>query len=60
MEKVSDWQPIAIAPAEADLELRIYDEGEYHTLVFPRRRDACWRDVGANRCMPLQPTHWRL
>ena len=47
--------------AEVDLELSIYDEGEYHALVFPYRRDGSgWRDVSANRNMSLQPTHWRL
>jgi hypothetical protein len=61
MEKVSDWQPIATAPAETDLELSIYDEGEYHALVFPCRRDGSgWRDEGANGRMPLRPTHLRL
>jgi hypothetical protein len=61
MEKVSDWKPIATAPVDADLELSVYEEGEYHALVFPCRRDGSggWRDVSANRNMPLQPTHWR-
>jgi hypothetical protein len=58
MEK--DWQPIATAPADTELELSIYDKGEYHALVFPCRRDGSdWRDVSANRFMPLKPTHWR-
>ena len=49
-----DSKPIATAPADADLELSIYDEGEYHALVFPCRREgSSWRDVGANRLMPL-------
>jgi len=61
MEKVSDWKPIATAPGDADLALSIYEDGEYHALVFPCRRDGSgWRDVSANRDMPLQPTHWRL
>jgi hypothetical protein len=61
MEKVSDWKRIATAPADADLEVSVYDEGEYHALVFPCRRDGSgWRDVSANRSMPLRPTHWRL
>ena len=25
-----DWRPIATAPADANLELSIYDKGEYH------------------------------
>ena len=40
MEKVADWKPIATAPVDADLELSIYEDGEYHALVFPCRRDA--------------------
>jgi hypothetical protein len=60
MGKVSDWKPIATAPAEADLELSIYDNGEYHALVFPCRRDGTgWRDMSADRFVLLQLTHWR-
>jgi hypothetical protein len=57
---MSDWKPIAAAPADTDLELSIYDEGEYHALVFPCRRDgSSWRDVPTSCFMPLRPTHWR-
>ena len=60
MEKVADWKPIATAPVDADLELSIYEDGEYHALVFPCRRDGSgWRDVSANHPMPLLLTHWR-
>jgi hypothetical protein len=60
MEKVSDWKPIATASAEANLELSIYDNGEYHALVFPCRRDGTgWRDMSADRFVLLQLTHWR-
>ena len=56
---MSDWKPISTAPADTDLELSIYDQGEYHVLVFPCRRDGSgWRDV--DRHMPLNPTHWRV
>ena len=55
---ILDWRPIATAPAYADLELSVYDNGEYHALVFPCRRDGSgWRDVRTP--VPLQPTHWR-
>jgi hypothetical protein len=55
-----DWMPITTAAADADLELSVYENGEYHALVFPCRRDGSgWRDVRANRLMPLRPTHWR-
>ena len=63
MEKtvsILDWKPIATAPVDADLELSVYNEGEYHALVFPCRRDGSgWRDKSANRNITLQPTHWR-
>ena len=36
------------APADADLELSVYDNSEYHALVFPCRRDSSdWRDARA-------------
>ena len=55
-----DWRPVTTAPADDDLELSIYDNDEYHALVFPCRRDGSgWRDVRANRPVPLIPTHWR-
>jgi hypothetical protein len=58
---MSDWKPIATAPADTELELSIYDQGEYHALVFPCRRDGSgWRDVRANHSVPLELTHWRL
>jgi len=58
---MSEWKPITTAPADIALELSIYDNGEYHALVFPCQRDASgWLDVRANRSMPLMPTHWRL
>ena len=60
MEKVSEWQPIATAPAGAELQLSVYDKGEYHALAFPCRREgSAWRDVRANRAVLLEPSHWR-
>jgi hypothetical protein len=54
------WQAITTAPAEVELELSIYDKGEYHALAFPCRRDGLgWRDVRAGRPVLLEPTHWR-
>jgi len=54
------WQPIASAPADVELELGIYDKGEYHALAFPCRREGSgWRDVRTNRSMWFEPTHWR-
>ena len=60
MEKVAKWQPIATASASAELELSIYDKGEYHALAFPSRREGSgWRDVCTNRFFLLEPSHWR-
>ena len=57
---MAEWKPIATAPADLELELGIYDKGEYHALVFPCRRDGLgWRDVQANLPLLLEPTHWR-
>jgi hypothetical protein len=55
-----EWKPIATAPANVELELSIYDKGEYHALVFPCERDGLnWRDVEQNRHFLFEPTHWR-
>jgi hypothetical protein len=57
----SVWKPIVTAPADDELELCVYDAGEYHALAFPcRRNDAGWSDVRRNRLVPIRPTHWRL
>ena len=55
------WQRIATAPSNIELELSIYDKGEYHALAFPVQRDGSgWRDVRANRSLGFEPTHWRI
>ena len=55
-----DWRPIATAPADANLELSVYEDGEFHALVFPCRRDGDgWRDMATSRLMQLKMTHWR-
>ena len=57
---MAEWKIIDIAPANIELELSIFADGEYHALVFPCRRDGSgWRDIGGNRPMHLKPTHWR-
>jgi len=56
-----EWKPIATAPGYVELELSIYDKGEYHALVFPCQRDGSgWLDVRANRHFLFKPTHWRM
>jgi hypothetical protein len=64
MEKTvsqSTWNPIGTAPADVELELCVYDDGEYHALAFPCRRNGVgWSDVLRNKMVPIRPTHWRL
>lgn len=56
-----EWIPIASAPTDVDLELSVYDKGEFHALVFPCRRDGLgWLDIRRNRLVLFEPTHWRL
>ena len=55
----SDWKPIDTAPTDTELELSIYDMGEFHALVFPCRHDGSsdWRDVyiSIGQCQLNQP-----
>jgi len=64
MEKyvsVLKWQSIATGPLNTELELSIYDKGEYHALTFPCLRDGeGWRNVRVNRPLQLRPPHWRI
>jgi hypothetical protein len=64
MEKAisnSTWNPIATAPADAELELCVCDGEEYHALTFPcRRNGVVWSDVRLKKIVPIRPTHWRL
>jgi hypothetical protein len=55
-----EWQPIATAPFERDLELAVLETVELHTLVFPCRR-ALRGSVNAKTAAPVNvyPTHWR-
>jgi hypothetical protein len=57
-----DWQPIATAPFDRDLELAVVDAaGEVHPLAFPchRRVLGGWLNPGTMQCIDVQPTHWR-
>jgi hypothetical protein len=42
----SAWNLITTAPVDAELELCVYEDGEYHPLAFPCRRNGVgWSDV---------------
>ena len=56
-----EWQPIASAPFDQDLELSVIEANETHTLVFPcRRTEKGWFNVTMNSRVSVDPTHWRL
>jgi len=57
---MSDWEPIATAPFDRDLELAVVDGDGVHALVFPSRRlPQGWQNALTRRTIDLQPTHWR-
>jgi hypothetical protein len=55
-----EWQPIATAPFDRDLELAIFGGEVPHALVFPSRRVlGGWIDAESKERLDLHPTHWR-
>jgi hypothetical protein len=55
------WQLIANAPFDRDLELAVIDRDGLHALVFPCGRVIHgWIKSGTQERIEVQPTHWRL
>jgi hypothetical protein len=56
-----EWQPIATAPFNRDLELAVLDaHGSPHALVFPCRKVLHrWVEAGTAVPVIVSPTHWR-
>jgi hypothetical protein len=55
-----EWQPIAAAPFDRDLELAVFSGEQPHALVFPARRVlGGWIDAETKKRIDLHPTHWR-
>jgi hypothetical protein len=56
-----EWQMIATAPFDRDLELAVFDKaGRVHALVFPCRRIlGSWIDAETKKRIDVLPTHWR-
>ena len=57
-----EWEPIATAPFDRDLELAVFDTaGQAHALVFPCRRVVGgWVDAETKKkLIDVRPTHWR-
>jgi len=52
MEKISVWKPIATAPAEVDLELSVYAEGEFPCRLS-RPIGGCGNTNGEDSCSAI-------
>src|SRR5579872_1134881 len=55
-----DWQPIATAPFDRDLELAVIETDCIYALVFPcRRAQHGWMKSKTGTSVDIHPTHWR-
>ena len=55
-----DWQTVATAPFDRDLQLAVIDAQGIHMLVFPCRRVLRgWTKSTTNEPVIVRPTHWR-
>jgi hypothetical protein len=55
-----EWQPIATAPFDRDLELAVINYDGAHALVFPCRRIlGGWMKAENKKPVTVCPTHWR-
>jgi len=57
---MNEWQPIATAPFDRELELSVIESGEVHALAFPCRRTAGgWTHATTGKPVLVDPSHWR-
>ena len=55
-----DWQRVAVAPFDRDLELAVIGAKGIHPIAFPCRRILTgWIDCESRERLDVQPTHWR-
>jgi hypothetical protein len=55
-----EWEPIATAPFDRDLELAVIGYDGAHALVFPCRRIlGGWMNAKNKVLVRVYPTHWR-
>jgi hypothetical protein len=55
-----EWQRVASAPFDCNLELAVIDYDGTHALVFPCRRILSgWISAETNIAVTVYPTHWR-
>lgn len=55
-----EWQPIATAPFDRDIELAVITDPTPHGLAFPCRRILHgWIKADTGEQIEVRPTHWR-
>jgi hypothetical protein len=55
-----EWQPLATAPFDRDLELAVLSNDGTHALTFPCRRVlGGWVNAKTMKLVLAYPTHWR-
>ncbi|MBU6462237.1 MAG: hypothetical protein KGL35_30405 [Bradyrhizobium sp.] len=55
-----EWQSIATAPFDRDLDLAVIERDGVHSLVFPCRRVLHgWVNSKTHSPVNVHPTHWR-
>ncbi len=55
-----NWEPIATAPFDRDLELAVINYDGVHALVFACRRIVGgWMKADTKARIDVRPTHWR-
>jgi hypothetical protein len=57
---MNDWQPIASAPFDRDIQVSVIEKGEVHALVSPcRQMHSGWLRASPRQLLFIEPTHWR-
>lgn len=58
--KRGEWQPVATAPFDRNIELAVIRSATPHAVAFPCRRILHgWLDADTKESIDVQPTHWR-
>jgi hypothetical protein len=61
MNSRPNWEEIASAPYDRDLQLAVIEDGDAYPLVFACRRTVDgWISVATRERVLVHPSHWRL
>ena len=57
---MDEWQPVATAPFDRELELAVINKDGEHALIFACRRIlGGWVNAATRQRVEVYPTHWR-